>query len=221
MTKQQAISIISKCVKLYDKNLVGKQVAFVYLDENNRPHFTEVLFRTYHFLHFTGVNPRPGLNANDFYRRAQNSRLTENDFSFKSNNTTERKLQILDVIMCIDTRARMIGNYMGPNLQLHTEKVTGTTSACLGLILKNNIYLPNSVLKEDIRTIVSKPPGKIFAIFKKDFRSKQYTILTYKSKPIRLTSNCLPRQLIPLIDPSLFQYNSSDTGIIQSNPQKI
>lgn len=36
--------------------------------------------------------------------------------------------------MSIDTSARMIGNYTEPHLELYTEKVTGTTTACLGLI---------------------------------------------------------------------------------------
>ena len=69
--------------------------------------------------------------------------------------------------MSMDTSARMIGNYTGPHLELYTEKVTGTTTACLGLIQSKDCYIPNSVLSEDIRSIVPKPPGKIFAIFKK------------------------------------------------------
>ena len=48
---------------------------------------------------------------------------------------------VLDTIMCIDTRARMIGNYIGPLLELYTEKVTGTTTACLGLIEKGDCYI--------------------------------------------------------------------------------
>lgn len=175
MTKKQAIDIISKCAKLYHKYLENYQIVFVYRDANNHSSYTEVQFKTYNFLHFTGVIPRAGLNANDFYRHALNSKISEQDFSFKDNHTTELKLQILDIIMCIDTRARMIGNYIGPNFELYTEKVTGTTSACLGLILKNNHYIPNSILKEDIRSIVPKPPCKIFAIFKKRLSDKYYT----------------------------------------------
>ena len=114
-------------------------------------------------LHFTGVSLSTGINANNFYRAALNNRLSENDFSFKSNHTTELKLKVLDVIMNIDVKARMIGNYIGPHLELYTEKVTGTTTACLGLIQNNDYHIPNSVLSEDIRSIVPKPPGKIYA----------------------------------------------------------
>ena len=165
MNKSEAISIISKCAKSYKKNLDGNQIVFVYRDGNNHSSYTEVKFCSYNFLHFTGVNPRKGLSANDFYRYALNNRLSERDFSFKNNHTTELKLKVLDTIMCIATRARLIGNYTGPHLELYTKKVTNTTTACLGLIEKGDCYIPNSVLSEDIRSIVPKPPGKIYAIY--------------------------------------------------------
>ena len=150
MTKKEAIGIISKCAKLYNKHLENQQVVFVYRDSNNHSAYTAVQFRSHNFLHFTGVTPRKGLNANNFYRYALNSKISEQDFSFNNNHTTELKLQILDVIMCIDKRARMIGNYLGSKIELYTEKVAGTTSACLGLIQKNNHYIPNSVIKEGL-----------------------------------------------------------------------
>ena len=101
----------------------------------------------------------------------------------------------------------MIGNYIGPHLELYTEKVTGTTTACLGLIEKDNYYIPNSVLSEDIRSITPKPPGKIFAIFKKPIKSPLYTQLTYKSKNITITKKCLSKNMLALIEPSLLEDN--------------
>ena len=205
MNKSEAISVISKCAKTYKKNLDGNQVVFVYRDENNHSNYTEVKFRSYNFLHFTGVAIRKGLNANDFYRFALNNQLSERDFSFKSNHTTELKLKVLDTIMSIDTKARMIGNYIGPHLELYTEKVTGTITACLGLIEKNDCYIPNSVLCEDIRSIVPKPPCKIYAIFKKNIHTPLYTQLTYKSQTIKIIKKCLPVSLADYIDPTLLE----------------
>ena len=187
-------------------------MAFVYRNAANHSDYTEVQFRSYHFLHFTGVTPRAGLGANDFYRRAVNSQLSEHDFTFKNPGTVELKLQIMDVIMNIDTRARMIGNYAGPRIELYTEKVTGTTTACLGLISKGDCYIPNSVLKEDIRSIIPKPPGKIYAIFKKKIKSHLYTHLTYQSKNFHITQRCLPKGLLDQIDPSLLSALEFDDG---------
>lgn len=208
MNKQQAITIISKCAKQYKKLLENYQIIFIYRNEHNHSEYTEVQFRSYNFLHFTGVNPRQGLNANNFYRYALNSQISERDFSFKNTHTTELKLQILDTIMNIDTKARMIGNYMGPHLELYTEKVTGTTTACLGLIQQSELYIPNSVLCEDIRNITPKPPGKIYAILKKKMGTPLYTELTYQSKNIAITKKCLPKELLAQIEPSLFESNT-------------
>ncbi len=111
--------------------------------------------------------------------------------------------------MSMDTSARMIGNYTGPHLELYTEKVTGTTTACLGLIQSKDCYIPNSVLSEDIRSIVPKPPGKIFAIFKKPIGAPLYTQLTYKSKNISITKKCLPKELLTEVDTSLLEDNNN------------
>lgn len=207
MTKKQAIHIIVNCARKYKKYLEGTQVVFVYRDGNNVSHYTAVKFQSHNFLHFTGVSPKNGINANNFYRAALNNRLSPNDFSFKNNHTTELKLNILDTIMNIDTKARMIGNYSGSHLDLYTEKVTGTTTACLGLIQINNCYIPNSVLNEDIRSIIPKPPGKIFAIFKKSLTSPLYTQLTYKSPNTHFIKKCLPKELLKEIEPSLLEDN--------------
>ncbi len=64
MTKKQAIAIITKCAKQYQQYLEHNQVVFVYRDEYNHSHHTVVKFHSHNFLHFTGVVPRTGLNAN-------------------------------------------------------------------------------------------------------------------------------------------------------------
>ena len=106
--------------------------------------------------------------------------------------------------MTIPFSARMIGDYIGAHLNLYTEKVAGTTTACLGLVLHGNEYIPNTILKEDIRDIIPKPPGKIFAIFRKPIRQNIYTELTFQSSSIDITKKCLPLDLLKKVDKSLF-----------------
>lgn len=204
MTKKEAISIISKCAKLYAANLCDRQLAFVYRDGSNQTGFVEVTFRSNNFMHFTGVDSKSNLKANAFYRNALDNRLKESDIQFKNNHTTELKLQILQNIMNIPFSARMIGDYTGAHLDLYTEKVAGTTTACLGLILRGNGYIPNTILKEDIRNITPKPPGKIFAIFRKTVRQEIYAELTFRSSSINITKKCLPSDLLEKVDMSLF-----------------
>jgi len=61
----------------------------------------------------------------------------------------------------------------------------------------------------DIRSIVPKPPGKIFAIFKKPIGAPLYTQLTYKSKNISITKKCLPKELLTEVDTSLLEDNNN------------
>lgn len=200
MTKKEAISIISKCATLYAANLCDRQLAFVYRDGNNQTGFVEVTFRSNNFMHFTGIDTKNHIKANAFYRDALDKRLKESAIQFKNNHTTELKLQILQNIMNIPFTARMIGDYTGTYLDLYTEKVTGTTTACLGLILRENGYIPNTILKEDIRNITPKPPGKIFAIFRKPIQQDTYTELTFRSGSIDITKKCLPPDLLKKLD---------------------
>lgn len=203
MTKKEAISIITKCASLYAANLCDRQLAFVYRNGNNSPAFLEATFRANNFLHFTGIKPPSGTKANAFYRNAIDRRLKESDILFRENHTTELKLQVLRNIMLIAYSARMIGDYAGAHVDLYTEKVTGTTAACLGLIKAGQSYIPNTVLKEDIRNLIPNPPGKIFAILRKPISQPQYTEITYQSPKHKVNIKAFPPDLIPKIDAHL------------------
>ena len=82
MTKKQAIAIIIRCAKQYQQYLEHNQVVFVYRDEYNHSHYTVVKFHSHNFLHFTGVVPRTGLNANGFYRAALNNRIKTSSIEY-------------------------------------------------------------------------------------------------------------------------------------------
>ncbi len=209
MTKKEAISIITKCASLYASNLCDRQLAFVYRNLDNKPAFIEATFRANNFLHFTCVETASGIKANAFYRNAIDRRLKESDIIFKQNHTTELKLQVLHSIMLIAYSARMIGDYVGTHVDLYTEKVTGTTTACLGLIKAGQGYIPNTVLKEDIRNLIPSPPGKIFAILRKPVGQVQYAELTYQSPKCRVTVKALPPKLLSKIDNHLLSQLSA------------
>lgn len=181
MTKKDAISVICNCAALYNSNLCNKQLAFVYWDNNHKVDFVEVVFQSNNFLHFTGVSFLPKEKASGFYYRALDHRLRESDIKFRNNGTTDLKLKVLRQVMNIAYSARMIGDYMGPQFELYTEKVVGTTVACLGLIKKNDLYVPNTVLNHDIRSLISKPAGRILGIYRKSINQDMYMELTYRS----------------------------------------
>lgn len=204
MNKTEIISTVHKCVCAYETNLCNTQVMFVYLNSHNQIDFAEVRFRSHNFLHFTGLIPREDISANKFYHLILNHKLSPNDFVIGQPVNTERKLQILSKIVIIDQLARMIGDYIGPRLALYTEKIIGTTSACLGLILINNYFIPNTILHEDIRDITQPPIGKIIAIFKMKNSERNYTQLIYKKKGITLTQALLPSIVLDKINPKFW-----------------
>jgi len=196
--KKHAIKIITECAKIYKSNLVGNKVLFVYKNSFNKIETVEVKFQEGNFLHLTGIIPTPNAykTSTRFFRAALAGKIRESDFSLSGNGNTVRKLEVLPKIMTIDSCARMIGEYNGPRIDLHTEKITGTTTACLGLLKAGTAFVPNTVLNEDIRKVIPKPPGKIVAIFKKPIKQTDYTTCTYDAKNINL------KQIILLL-PSL------------------
>ncbi|MDE6674000.1 MAG: hypothetical protein K2K19_04195 [Acetatifactor sp.] len=204
MTKKEAISVITRCARLYAENLCDEQLAFLYRDSSNKVHIVEVIFRANNFMHLTGIETKQHQTAGSFYRDAIEQRLKESNLFFKDPHTTELKLKILPNIMNIAYTARMIGDYTGSCIDLYTEKVAGTTTACLGLLKNKNDYVPNTILSEDIWHITPHPPGRIFAIFKKSVKDAIYSELTYQSKSIELTRKCLPNSFINRIKPELF-----------------
>ena len=52
--------------------------------------------------------------------------------------------------------------------------------------------------------IIPKPPGKIFAIFRKPIRQDIYTELTFRNGNINIIKKCLPLDLLEKVDMSLF-----------------
>lgn len=93
----------------------------MYRDEYNHSNQIAVRFHSHNFLHFTGINPRTGMNVNMFYRAALNNRLSENDFSFKDNHTTELKLKVLGIIMNIDTLKSILAHHFIHSLHINQK----------------------------------------------------------------------------------------------------
>lgn len=75
----------------------------------------------------------------------------------------------------------MIGNYSQDKIYLHSNKIIGNTNSCLGFIKKENYYICNTTLKEDIRKIVYNHK-KIICILSKQIQDKKYNEITYINK---------------------------------------
>ena len=182
----EVISIISNCQKIFDENLKNKKLMFIYEEKNHTLHKEEMYFPITSFYHLTGViaydNKHNPLNSLNFYEYVNEDRLNQTQIQ-RRDNTTDLKLQVLPQLMRIDRIANMIGNYNNTNIYLQTEKLAGNVNACMGFVKdnKNELYVPNTALKEDIRNKTTEAK-KIIAILKKDIAQNLYKNITYIKK---------------------------------------
>ena len=199
-TKKEAVGIIHKCAALYNENLCGKNVLFVTTKDGNAACF-EALFRTQNFMHLTGV--KSNLNSEFFYKAALNKRLSPANISFDSGGTSELKLEALPQLMSIHTTARMVGDYDNTGPLLITDKLAGTVTMVMGFVKVNDVYIPNTALKKDLRDISAQATRrKVAAIFTKPRNKTLYDNLTYIAKDLTIDDDILVSVLNKNIDKS-------------------
>lgn len=195
MDIKAAVKIIIECAKLYEENLLDKHLLIVHGNDIDHIHSFQVLFGAEHFLHLTGIQCSSRIPATRFFKLALNSKLPLAQLSLKSNGTTELKLGILKRTMSIHKQAKMVGDYSHTKAALYTEKLAGTTAMSLGFIRDTDeLYVPNTVLREDIRDITLKPQSRILAMYPKKDTDEFYTHQTY------LAPNVNPDKFPPAIN---------------------
>ena len=194
MKKEDAIRIITSCAKQYHDTLEGKNLLFLFGSPKDPQHF-EAAFLPRHFLHFTGVelSPREFISSTDFYDRCLNRSLRPSDFNIPDSGTVEMKLSVLPQMINISKTAKMIGEYSFSKSLLYTEKLTGNVTACVGFVRDDRFYIPNTVLREDIRDITKRPQKRVLAVFKKEMKEPVYSELCYHAKGINLSRIPLPK----------------------------
>ena len=92
--------------------------------------------------------------------------------------------------------ANMLADYAGKNLKLYTEKIAGNVTACMGFIKeeKSGLYVPNTILRRDMRDI-SESQKRILAAFQKNKTEKLFTSVVYIAKNINLAEIPFPENL--------------------------
>ena len=187
MNKKEIVKTLKESVIQYKENLKDKNFIIVYMDKN-KIKFIEILFLARNFMHLTGVkcNDKNGkcMKANQFYQVCLNNKLSYKDIIIKQDGTIELKLAILSQLINVSRNFKMIGKYNNYKNKLVTEILLGNVNMCLGLTKNTSLYyVPNTLLKEDIRKIVIKP-YPIVAVLKKNLEDKKYKRIIYMNKKI-------------------------------------
>lgn len=199
ITKTEAIAILSRCANNYKQHLLNKNMLFMFIGKDNNICTQEVSFLRRNFKHLTGIESR--LQANAFFNCIIKGKLKEDDIEFKTDGTTELKLQILPALMCANLSANMIGSFSGLNTKLYTEKIAGNVKGSMGFVLEstNSIFVPNTVLYEDIRDITS-PLRRIVITFRKNINDSTYNEIVYVAKKVDFSMLRFPPDYMYLKD---------------------
>lgn len=182
LARKEFIDIIVKSQKEFEKNLKNKKLMFIYENKDKTIDKEEIFFPTTSLYHLTGIKAYDSnnklLNSYKFYKLLQSGGIDESKIEAKD-KTTYYKLEVLPQLMQIDRMANMIGNFTGHSLLLQTNKLIGNVNACMGFIKnEQDLYVPNTALKQDIRDITDDR-NKIIAVLKKNINEKLYKNITY------------------------------------------
>lgn len=200
MKIEQAIRIITNCAVTYQENLLDHNLLFVFGTQSNTNYF-EAVFSDVNFLHLTGVVMKEkNLSRSQFFDRCIRGTISPDDISISNIGTTEMKLSVLPQVMQIEKTAKMIGDYDGSKTLLYTEKMAGGVWGCLGFVKDKTTkyYVPNTVLREDIRDITNHPRKRVLAVYRKPVSQPLYNELCYKAKGIEFPL-IAPKSLSDLI----------------------
>ena len=186
----EALRIIHNSAIAYRNNLLNKNIMFVALKDDVSQVF-ETKFLPSNFKHLTGIITN--LNSSRFFEAAFSNKLKASDINFARDGTTQKKLDILYSLMYIHKTAKMAGDFESSHKVLLSDKIAGTTTAIMGFIKDDNYFVPNTVIKDDVRKIARKPTLVIIAIFIKPDKQPLYNEISFLRKDTTL------EQLIELI----------------------
>lgn len=211
-TKEQAIKIVVTCAEAYKENLASKNLLFICQDKHKRTSAIEFSFDASNFLHLTGLKIKKKkhgsdesddtISAKEFYEKCIAHRLSVSDFEFAKDGTTPLKLDVLPKLISKNLSATMIGDYNSRNPKLVTDKLAGSTAACMGFVPTGPTkrYVPNTVLKVDIRDYVSNQV-RVIAVYRKPMDAERYEEATYFAKKVEWDAVAYPEQYSYLSKP--------------------
>lgn len=191
------------CTKEFKKNLANQKLLVIY-EENKETKLCEIFFPASAFYHLTGLkafdNKGNMYKAFNFYNDMLNGSINARNLK-KKDKTTDLKIEVLPQLMKLDRNAKMTGLFFSSRISLETDQLVGGEKACMGFVVneKYECYIPNTLLKEDIRQI-SINRGNIIAILKKKVFDKNYRNITYIKKEYELENVFKKKETFKEID---------------------
>lgn len=199
--KKQALSIIVKAAKDYDKKMNNKHFLIVYCNKNEICSCC-VGFRDMNYLHLTGV--RTNLTAKQFYSACLSGKLSVRDIEIDTKGKVQQKLAVLPYLSELLYHNCMIGNFINSGVVIKADYFVGDTKAVLsvGFRYGKAADIPVTLYNESIRKL-SNPTCKVLAIFMKGYQKDCFEKCTYLSKGYEIDR--FPDEITEQLDISLYQ----------------
>lgn len=149
---------------------------------------SEVICFKKNFLHLTGIKTTRNITSStDFFEKLLLRQINCKDIIVEKKDMVERKLSVLPYLMSICSNAKMVGEYDSSRPLLRTEVLAGGVRACIGFVKGNGeYYVPNTVLKEDLRNITKSPQQRVLVVFRKDISQDKYQEVCKIAKGVSL-----------------------------------
>lgn len=200
---KKALSIVYECAPKYDL-LIKRDYLFIYSRNDNTVHFIEPNFQAHNFLHLTGMEYTG--TAGEFFAASLGQRLKYEDVSLRKSGATEVKLQVLPDLFDLPQTGRKIGFYNGNGVSLHTDVLAGNAYGCMGFVLSNDgRYVPNTVLKKDMKSICNLPLHTIVTVLSKEKDKPLYSQIHHRDPRTDIEKLQISALLLQKIDPLILQ----------------
>lgn len=146
------MAVVFSCAADYKENLVDRSLLFLCQNKHKQTYCLEVTFDISNFQHLTGFKTEKSVPAEDsqdggngkaivkkinvahFFDLCISKRLTEDDFEFASDGTTQLKMKILPSAVKKNLSANMVEDYNGHQPKLYTERIAGNVKGCVGFV---------------------------------------------------------------------------------------
>lgn len=166
--------------KIYDEKLNNKRFLIAF-ENNNVYDFIEIVFVKSNFLHLTGIifDGSP----NEFYKKLSRNQLNLNTISEKADGTTRLKLDVLTNVESLFRAPSNIGDYNKGKVNFYSDKIMGRSSGylSLGLKYKTNNFAPQSLLKENYKSLTFDPKP-VLLVMRAAVDEYDYNKVMYKNK---------------------------------------
>ena len=154
----QELERIYQAASFYKKNLVDKDISFIFLTNGKIDEIT-CYFAKENFAHLVGLKSKPkpkGISATEIYQQCLDCHLEQNRCLLTHRKgVVQSKLDIINDLMKIDSNCQLIAQLDETlGIRVKSDSLINTSSmSVMSFSCNGDVYIPNSALKRDIREI--------------------------------------------------------------------